>query len=109
MFEVANEFYTAMGLEPMEMSYGPLAIIEQPDDRDIVCHASAWDFCDGSDYRIKMCTNVDESDFITVHHELGHIQYFILYNKLPITFRKGANPGLKIYNNEKLIFINIYL
>jgi peptidyl-dipeptidase A len=102
MFEVANEFYTAMGLESMEMSYGSLAIIEQPDDRDIVCHASAWDFCDGSDYRIKMCTNVDESDFITVHHELGHIQYFILYNKLPITFRKGANPGLKINTDENL-------
>ncbi|XP_059487086.1 angiotensin-converting enzyme-like [Neocloeon triangulifer] len=93
MFAVANEFYTSLGLEPMEMSYGDLAIIEQPDDRDIVCHASAWDFCDGQDFRIKMCTNVDEEDFITVHHELGHIEYFILYKDQPITFRKGANPG----------------
>ncbi|XP_065335573.1 angiotensin-converting enzyme-like isoform X1 [Cloeon dipterum] len=93
MFDVANEFYTSLGLEPMVMSYTGNSIIEQPDDRDILCHASAWDFCDRTDFRIKMCTNVDEEDFITVHHELGHIEYFILYKDQPITFRKGANPG----------------
>lgn len=40
-----------------------------------------------------MCTRVNQEDFITIHHEMGHIQYFILYKDQPITFRAGANPG----------------
>lgn len=40
-----------------------------------------------------MCTEVNFNDFITIHHEMGHIQYFIQYANQPITFRTGANPG----------------
>lgn len=54
---------------------------------------SAWDFADGEDFRIKMCTKVNMEDFVTVHHEMGHIQYFILYKDQPNVFRTGANPG----------------
>jgi hypothetical protein len=54
MFDVANEFYLSLGLAGMEMSYGDLAVIEQPEGRDIVCHASAWDFCDSNDFRYKL-------------------------------------------------------
>lgn len=75
------------------MSYSPPAIIEKPSDRVIVCHASAWDFCDGQDFRIKQCTSVNHRNFITAHHEMGHIQYYILYKDQPIPFRAGANPG----------------
>lgn len=91
--EVSDEFYGSLGLESNEMSYTGDSIIEKPLDKLIVCHASAWDFCNGKDFRIKMCTKITQEDFITVHHEMGHIQYFILYKDQPIPFRNGANPG----------------
>merc|ERR1739838_1289875 len=70
------------------------SLIEKPEDgRDVVCHASAWDFYGNEDYRIKMCTKVNEEDFVTVNHEMGHIQYFMRYRNQPFLFRTGANPG----------------
>lgn len=92
MMELSDEFYQSLGLESNEMSYTGDSIIEKPEQL-IVCHASAWDFCDANDFRIKMCTKITQEDFITVHHEMGHIQYFILYKDQPIAFRDGANPG----------------
>lgn len=93
MFQESDRFYQSLDLEPMEMSYTNLSIIEKPTDRVIVCHASAWDFCNGHDFRIKQCTTVDHKNFITIHHEMGHIQYYILYKDQPVIFRTGANPG----------------
>ncbi|KAF5284087.1 hypothetical protein FQA39_LY17136 [Lamprigera yunnana] len=93
MFGTSNDFYTSLGLESCEMSYGDKAVIEKPQDREILCHASAWDFSDKKDFRIKMCTEVNYEDFVTIHHEMGHIEYCILYKDQPIAFRNGANPG----------------
>lgn len=94
MFQESDRFYKDIGLKSNAMSYtGSLPIIEKPTDRLIICHASAWDFCDGEDFRIKQCTQVQQKDFVTVHHEMGHIQYYIQYASQPLTFRKGANPG----------------
>lgn len=92
MFQMSDEFYQSLGLPSSAMSYGPKAVIEKPPQK-IVCHASAWDFCDGEDFRIKMCTNVNMEDFITVHHEMGHIMYYILYKNQPYLFRTGATPA----------------
>ncbi|CAL8097157.1 unnamed protein product [Orchesella dallaii] len=93
IFKLANKFFTDLGLADMSVSFGDKAVIVRPEDREVVCHASAWDFCDAEDYRIKMCTNIAHDDFLTVHHELGHIQYFMQYSNQPITFREGGNPG----------------
>ncbi|XP_063216925.1 angiotensin-converting enzyme-like isoform X2 [Bacillus rossius redtenbacheri] len=95
MFEMADEFYRSLGLPTNNMSFDESrAMIEKPSDgRQVVCHASAWDFCDRQDFRIKMCTSINMKDFVTVHHEMGHIQYYIQYKDQPITFRQGANPG----------------
>ncbi|CRL05281.1 CLUMA_CG018154, isoform A [Clunio marinus] len=95
MFEESNRFYMDLGLENNDMSYNETlgAVIEKPTDRVITCHASAWDFCDGNDFRIKMCTSINQEDFVTVHHEMGHIQYYILYKDQPSILRTGANPG----------------
>ena len=69
-------------------------MIERPDDgRDLVCHASAWDFYNGKDFRIKQCTRVNQEDFITVNHEMGHIQYMMSYRNQSYLYRDGANPG----------------
>ncbi len=41
-----------------------------------------------------MCTSVNLGDLVTIHHEMGHIQYFIQYSGQPLQFRDGANPGV---------------
>lgn len=93
IFQEADRFYQSLGLESNEMSYTGESIIEKPTDRLIVCHGQAWDFCDGHDFRIKQCTSVNSNNFVTAHHEMGHIQYYILYKDQPLTFRSGANPA----------------
>ncbi|XP_065566887.1 angiotensin-converting enzyme-like [Artemia franciscana] len=94
MFEVSEEFFTSLGLRPMTYEFWQNSVIEKPNDgRNMVCHASAWDFCDGMDFRIKQCTTVTMQDLITVHHEMGHIQYDQQYKNQPKLFRGGANPG----------------
>ncbi|KAI4460682.1 angiotensin-converting enzyme [Holotrichia oblita] len=95
MFETADDFYQSLGLESNEMSYNVSggALIVKPEDRNVVCHASAWDFCDRKDFRIKMCTELNFESFVVIHHEMGHIQYYQLYKYQPYAYRTGANPG----------------
>ncbi|XP_046420829.1 angiotensin-converting enzyme [Neodiprion pinetum] len=93
MFRVAEEFYVSLNLSAMPPEFWASSLFVDPGDRDLVCQASAWDFCNRLDYRIKMCTRVTMKDLITVHHEMAHIQYFLRYSKLPREFRDGANPG----------------
>lgn len=93
MFETSDDFYTSLGLPTNVASFTGESVIEKPSDRIIQCHASAWDFCDGTDYRIKMCTQVNMEDFKVIHHEMGHIQYAIQYKDLPLALRAGANPA----------------
>ncbi|KAG8175126.1 hypothetical protein JTE90_010533 [Oedothorax gibbosus] len=93
MFQISEEFFTSLGLKPMPEEFWKHSLIEKPKDREIICHASAWDFCNGKDYRIKQCTDITMEDLITVHHEMGHIQYFLQYARQPNVFREGANPG----------------
>lgn len=95
MFEIADDFFTKMGLPSNAMSFDPeRAFMEAPTDgRQIACHASAWDFCKDGDFRIKMCTSVNLRDFVTIHHEMGHIAYYQLYAEQPLQLRGGANPA----------------
>jgi len=86
-------FFTSLGLPPLPDSFWTNSMLVKPQDREVVCHASAWDVTYAGDVRIKMCIKIDEEDFITVHHELGHIYYFMLYKHLPILFQNGANDG----------------
>ena len=100
MFEKSEEFFTSLGLIPTPPEFWKKSIIGKPAGKEIVCHASAWDFCNGKDFRIKQCTRVNMEDFITVHHEMGHIQYFLQYKGLPLVYREGANSGrVFIYNS----------
>ena len=36
---------------------------------------------------------VSQNDLITVHHEMGHIEYYLMYEHQPLEFRTGANSG----------------
>jgi hypothetical protein len=65
----------------------------QPKDREVVCHASAWDVDLNNDLRIKMCIKINQEDLITIHHELGHNYYYHYYYKLPVLFQNGAHDG----------------
>ncbi|NWR92221.1 ACE enzyme, partial [Furnarius figulus] len=94
MFEESDRFFTSLGLIPMPQEFWDKSMIEKPSDgREVVCHASAWDFYNRKDFRIKQCTVVNMDDLITVHHEMGHVQYFLQYKDQPVSFRDGANPG----------------
>ncbi|XP_076008023.1 angiotensin-converting enzyme [Genypterus blacodes] len=94
MFVESDNFFTSLGLIPMPQEFWDKSMLEKPTDgRKVVCHASAWDFYNRKDFRIKQCTVVTMDDLITVHHEMGHVQYFLQYKDLPVSFRDGANPG----------------
>lgn len=94
MFNIADEFFTNLGLPSNAMSYATnKSIIEEPAGGRVSCHASAWDFCKDSDFRIKMCTSVNLRDFVTIHHEMGHIAYYQQYQDQPLQLRGGANPA----------------
>ncbi|XP_076041212.1 angiotensin-converting enzyme-like isoform X2 [Oratosquilla oratoria] len=94
MYMVAEDFFTSMGLEPLPKYFFERSMLTKPEDgREVVCHPSAWDFFDGEDYRIKMCTIVNYENLDTIHHELGHVQYFQQYSKQPAIYRDGANGG----------------
>ena len=54
--------------------------------------------------RVKMCTEITHEDLVTVHHEMGHIQYFMEYAHQPYIYRNGGNPGGIIYHNNHLNF-----
>ncbi|KAM9006207.1 angiotensin-converting enzyme isoform X2 [Sarcophilus harrisii] len=94
MFEEADKFFQSLGLLPLPPEFWNKSMLEKPNDsREVVCHASAWDFYNGKDFRIKQCTTVNMEDLIVIHHEMGHVQYFMQYKDQPIAFREGANPG----------------
>lgn len=93
IFTEAERFFNSMGLFKMTPTFWENSMIEKPENRSVVCHASASDFNNGFDYRIKMCTQVDDEDFYVVHHEMGHIEYYMAYRHQPAIFRTGANSA----------------
>ncbi|PNF32150.1 hypothetical protein B7P43_G00728, partial [Cryptotermes secundus] len=93
MFRLAEEFYLSLNMSLLPPEFWSGSVIEELPDRVVICQPSAWDFCNRRDYRIKMCTQVTMKDFVTVHHEMAHLQYFLEYRQQPKVFRDGANPG----------------
>ena len=93
MVEIAEEFFLSLGFQPLPESFWQRSLFVKPADRDVVCHASAWNLDSMDDLRIKMCIEKNAEDFATIHHELGHIFYYQAYNHLPSVFEGGANDG----------------
>ena len=90
---LAESFFTSLGLDPLPKTFWERSMLTKPRDRDVVCHASAWDVTYADDLRIKMCIQGTEEDLITIHHELGHVYYYHAYFQLPVLFQSGANDG----------------
>ena len=84
-----------MVIQGLPRSFYERSMLRKPEGRDVVCHATAWDFYDGKDFRIKMCTKVNFEDFLTIHHELGHVQYFMQYAEQPHSFRCNRSSCTK--------------
>ena len=93
MVRIGERFFTSLGFDPLPETFWERSLFVQPRDRDVVCHASAWDIDDEDDLRIKMCIEKTEEDLTTIHHELGHNFYQRAYNDLPVLFRDSANDG----------------
>lgn len=93
IFKEAEKFFVSVGLPQMTPGFWTNSMLTEPgDDRKVVCHPTAWDLGHG-DFRIKMCTKVTMDNFLTAHHEMGHIQYDMAYAKQPFLLRNGANEG----------------
>ncbi len=93
MVKLAEGFFTSLGMKPLPQTFWERSLFLKPADRDVVCHASAWDVGMSGDLRIKMCIKVDYEDLVTIHHELGHNYYFMYYHDQPTLFQQGANDG----------------
>ena len=94
MVQIAENFFLSIGFDPLPNTFWDRSLFVKPQDRSVVCHASAWNLdSKNNDLRIKMCIEKNEEDFSTIHHELGHIFYYQAYNHLPTIFQAGANDG----------------
>ena len=88
-----ESFFSSLGFAPLPETFWQRSMITAPRDREVICHASAWDVDNIEDLRIKMCTKVNADDFVTVHHELGHNYYQRAYHKQPYLYLDSANDG----------------
>jgi peptidyl-dipeptidase A len=93
MVRYGERFFTSLGFDPLPQTFWDRSLIVKPRDRDVVCHASAWDIDSVNDVRIKMCVDATSEDFRTIHHELGHNFYQRAYADQPPLFRDSANDG----------------
>ena len=93
MVKKAEGFFTSLGFEPLPQSFWERSLFQKPSDRDVVCHASAWNLDYQDDLRIKMCIQKTGEELAVIHHELGHNFYQRAYNQLPLLYQTSANDG----------------
>jgi peptidyl-dipeptidase A len=93
MVKGAENFFTSLGFEALPKTFWQRSLFTKPEDRDVVCHASAWDLDAKDDIRIKMCIQKTGEEFNVIHHELGHNFYQRAYKNQPVYFQNSANDG----------------
>jgi peptidyl-dipeptidase A len=93
MVKVGEQFFSSLGFAPLPATFWERSQFVKPADREVVCHASAWNIDNVDDLRIKMCIKPNADDFVTIHHELGHNYYQRAYNKQDTLHLTGANDG----------------
>ncbi len=90
----AESFYTSLGFPALPDSFWKRSLLKQPRDRDVQCHASAWQMDGADDVRIKQCIEPTQEELYTTYHELGHVFYYLSYMKQPYLFQSGAHDGV---------------
>ncbi len=93
MVQIGEGFFSSLGFTALPKSFYERSQFLKPKDREVICHASAWNIDNVDDLRIKMCIKINTDDFVTIHHELGHNYYQRAYNKLSYLYLNGANDG----------------
>jgi len=93
MVKGAEKFFTSLGFEALPQTFWDRSLFKKPADRDVICHASAWDLDAKDDIRIKMCIQKTGEEFSVIHHELGHNFYQRAYQDQPVFFQNSANDG----------------
>ena len=93
MTRYAEGFYTSLGMRKLPATFWERSLLTKPRDREVVCHASAWDLDGKDDVRVKMCITPTAEDFRVIHHELGHLYYDLAYSNQSPMFKNGANDG----------------
>ncbi len=93
MVRYGEKFFVSLGMDPLPPTFWARSMIRRPRDREVVCHASAWDIDLDTDLRVKMCIEITEDDFQTIHHELGHNYYQYACRNQPYLYRDSANDG----------------
>lgn len=89
----AESFYVSLGFQKLPDSFWERSLLTKPRDRDVQCHASAWQMDAHGDVRIKMCIEPTQDHLMTVYHELGHVFYYMSYAQQPYLFQSGAHDG----------------
>jgi peptidyl-dipeptidase A len=93
MTRSAESFYVSLGFPALPQTFWERSMLTRPRDREVICHASAWDMSPGTDVRVKACLEPTEQDLATIYHELGHDYYALSYARQPYLFRDAANNG----------------
>jgi peptidyl-dipeptidase A len=93
MVQMGEAFFSSLGFEELPATFWERSLFVKPEDREVVCHASAWDVDEKDDIRIKMCIKINAEDFKTIHHELGHNYYQRAYKNKTLLYRSSANDG----------------
>ena len=93
MARYGEGFFTSIGFDPLPETFWQRSLFTKPQDRDVVCHASAWDIDNQKDVRLRMCIKINDEDFQTIHHELGHNYYQMAYAPQPPLYQNSANDG----------------
>jgi len=66
MVKTAEGFYSSLGFAPLPDTFWTRSQITKPRDREVICHASAWDIDNKDDIRVKTCLKVNADDFVTM-------------------------------------------
>ena len=96
LMEQGERFYKSLGFGPLPASYWEKSsLYPLPEDAGYKKnnHASAWHMDLQEDVRCLMSIVPNRDMYETVHHELGHIYYFMAYTNpnVPPLLREGAN------------------
>lgn len=94
MYKTAENFFTSIGLYPMTEKFWSRSLFKKPNDRDVACQGAATDLKYHNDFRVRICTEIDDDHFYTIHHEMGHVEYYMSYDKKqPYIYQEGANSA----------------
>jgi len=92
----AEAFYVSLGFPALPMSFWKMSDLypaQAGSERKKNTHASAWDMDLAGDVRSLQSIEPTSTWFSTAHHELGHIYYYLSYDRpgVPMVLREGAN------------------